>query len=72
MIHDNYKLINIDGLSNLTSVDESLNIINNYALTDLCGIKNILTINGVSGDISIAQNLYNPTVEDIIAGNCSQ
>ena len=64
-------LTNIDGLSNIISVSGDLIISGNYHLVDLCGIKTLLTINGVGGNTTINSNLYNPSVDDIIAGNCS-
>jgi len=68
----NYALTNIDGLSNIISIGGVLWVLQNENLSDLCGIKNVLTINGVADHIWIHENLYNPSVEDIIAGNCSQ
>jgi len=71
-ILDNRNLTNINALDNVKHVGGYLKIYNNHALYDLCGIKNLLTIGGVSDTVSIYQNLFNPTVEDIIAGNCSE
>ena len=70
-IISNSTLISLEGLSNLTSVGGSLSIETNNVLSDLCGIRNILT-NGSHGNVIIQYNLFNPTVIDIIAGNCSQ
>ena len=44
----------------------------NIILNDLCALQNLF-INGVydPDDVSIEYNLYNPTVQDIINGDCS-
>ena len=68
----NNHLTSLDGLNKVQSVGGFLTISSNYILTDLCGIKNVLTLGGVANGIRIDRNLYNPTEEDIIAGNCSQ
>jgi hypothetical protein len=47
-----------------------LYFIGNYNLSDFCGIKPLLNANGVVGQTNISDNLYNPTEEDIITGNC--
>jgi len=67
----NDNLISLDGLENLTSVGKYLKINRNWNLSDLCGTKNLLILNGVNEYISIEFNQYNPSVEDIIADNCS-
>ncbi len=71
-IIENKNLANIDGLSGRFYYGEMLIIASNPLLSDLCGIKNVISSNGVSGDIYIQHNAYKPTVEEIIAGNCSQ
>ncbi len=68
----NSSLINLDGLNNLESVGEHLIISDNQNLFDLCGIQNVLTLDGVGYGPYIMSNGYNPTTDDIIAGNCSQ
>jgi len=67
----NISLVNIDGLSDLETIGTFLSIRFNQSISNLCGIRNALT-NGVSGEIIIKDNLYNPTVAYIIAGSCSQ
>ena len=70
-IDNNDKLANLDGLSNLSAVDGKFTITNNDALLNFCGIKPLLTANGVA-EISIYDNYYNPSPDDIIAGNCGE
>ncbi len=80
----NNKLTNLDHLSSLREVGSIMSKSNCYytsvdafdgcgneMLSDFCGLRNLL-MEGTYGDIVIDKNLYNPTVEDIIDGNCSQ
>ncbi len=65
---ENQVLTNLDGFSNLLSVGGDIDIINNYSLTDLCGISTAVLNNA---DVNINGNQYNPTLEDFQNGNCS-
>jgi hypothetical protein len=45
----------------------------NSNLTDLCALQNLLVNgNGINFEIIIENNAYNPTIQNIIDGNCSQ
>jgi len=45
----------------------------NPGLTDLCGLQNLFANgNGLSVEVYIENNAFNPTPQDIIDGNCSQ
>lgn len=84
-IGDNPMLQNLDALSNLIELHGNMYTkvgiicgpscdalpVGNIALTDFCGIENLFT-NGTYGEVTIEGNAYNPTVRDIIDGNCSQ
>lgn len=80
-IEGNTLLESLDGLENLLSLDEGIHIGGtlpheaNPVLSDLCGISNLL-INGTinlsnANGFLITNNAYNPTMQDIIDGNCS-
>lgn len=43
----------------------------NESLTDLCGLRNLF-VNGTYDYVRIAGNAFNPTIQDIIDGNCSE
>ena len=58
-IDNNVVLANLDGLSNLTSIGVSLNILRNTALTNLSGLSNLTSI-GYGLTIS-----YNPSLESL-------
>lgn len=75
----NPSLTSLDGLENLSSVHDiyigesstGSIIPSQDFLTDFCALSN-LVINGSYMSLNIDNNAYNPTVEDIVNGNCSQ
>jgi hypothetical protein len=70
----NTALLNLNGLGSLISVGGNFLLTHNTALTNFCGIENIitnLTNNGIEFNYLVENNLYNPTIQDIIDGNCS-
>ena len=79
-IHGNLDLLTLNGLNNLTNVGEEIIIGTdsiflqlNEQLTDFCALQNLFT-NGTYNpeEVYIENNAYNPTIQDIIDGNCSQ
>jgi hypothetical protein len=60
-------LSGIDGIAEINS----LWINNNEMLTDFCAVEDLI-INGVVEDLIINNNVYNPTQQDFIDGNCSE
>lgn len=66
----NTGLTSLDALNNVTNSPANLVIENNSALGDFCGLHNLNT--DILEYVSIVGNQYNPTAQDIIAGNCSQ
>lgn len=71
-VMSNTSLTSLNGLSNLTSVNKTFNIWNNYMLSDYCSLAAIVQNNGISGTFSTIGNLFNPTEQNIIDGNCNQ
>ena len=70
----NESLISLNGLENLTSVDGEIKITDNPSLINYCGLESLinnLINNGIIFDYFVENNLYNPTIQDIIDGNCS-
>lgn len=66
-------LRNLDGFSSLTFVEGDLEILRHSSyLTDFCGIRNLLSNNGLMGSYIVENNDFNPTFQNIIEGNCSQ
>lgn len=70
-ITENLNLNSLEGLENLIQVNTQLNILENDNLEDHCSTQNLF-INGSYINVQIENNAYNPTIQDIINGNCSQ
>ena len=70
VITSNNDLISFTGFEKLVQAN-TLEIRFNSSLTDLCGLSNIID-NGFSGNYSVNNNAFNPTQNDIEAGNCAQ
>jgi hypothetical protein len=79
-IYDNVDLQNLNGLEQVNDV-EAIVIAGNELLANFCSLENLVVYgNGAEQEVIdgayrldiIPNNAYNPTVEDIIAGNCSQ
>ena len=69
-ISDNIQLETLDGLENITTITNGLNVVGNLSLTDFCALGN--SISGLSNDdVLILINSFNPTLQDLIDGNCS-
>lgn len=64
------RLTNLNSFSNLESVGQGLFVYENPELTNLCGLQRIFNIDGVTGGFVIEENAFNPSEEDIKAGNC--
>ena len=69
-IERNYSLKNLDGLVSLGTVGGIMEISDNLILRDFCGIRDFI-INGTLGSLEVSGNLYNPSKQNIIDGNCS-
>lgn len=74
------NLETLNGLDRLNSSDTiriglwtsgNSNGAGNNLLINYCSLQNLF-INGVYGEVMLENNAYNPSVQDIIDGNCSQ
>lgn len=65
------NLTNLDDLSNLNRTYGNVNVWYNSALTDLCGLQNIVQSDNIDGVYNVHDNAYNPTFQNINDGNCS-
>ena len=71
-IYSNESLTNLDGLSSLTKFDNgALDVFNNIKLSNFCSLTNFFKANNHT-HFSVYGNAYNPTIQDIIDGKCSQ
>lgn len=62
-------LQNLDGLQNLETIGGELRISDNVTLKDFCGLQTAIG-NGFDNSYVVLHNLYNPTKQDILNGNC--
>jgi len=72
LFETNGMLTNLDGLINLLEVPGDLEIKRNGNLNDFCGLEPLILANGLGGLYIVEQNGYNPTIQDILNGDCSQ
>ena len=67
----NPHLANLDGFSSLDQRElYRLRVRENVNLTDLCGITSLMSSLADDVIIEIMDNAFNPSAEDILAGNC--
>lgn len=64
-------LQNLDGLANLTTLEGYLHIGNNTVLNDFCGLSSLIDEDFSIESYLVEDNLYNPTIEDMLNNNCS-
>ena len=70
-ITDALAIESLNGLENISTITNSLNVVGNLALTDFCALQN--SASSLSeDDVLILNNSFNPTLQDIIDGNCSE
>jgi len=69
-INNNSRLLNLDGIMNLKYIQGDLDILNN-SIIDFCGLNTLIIENGLQGNYNVLRNSYNPTIQDILDGNCS-
>ena len=77
-LSSNNHLKRLNGLENLNELGSAhigVTIFGNAALNpnlrDFCALQNVFTNGSYGNSININYNYYNPTVQDIIDGNCS-
>jgi len=64
------RIVNLNGLENLTEINGSLQIYNNSWLYGWCALQNLFVADGLNGFKLFGNCSFNPTVQDIIDGNC--
>ncbi|ADR21936.1 hypothetical protein MATR_04300 [Marivirga tractuosa] len=71
LVLNNINLIDLTGLRNIVSTNR-LQFDSNDLLNDFCILSNFLEQNPDPELFGARQNDYNPTVEDILNGNCTE
>ena len=76
IISNNPMLSSIDGLQNLDPAAVgfiTIDINNNTSLNNFCALEGVFAASNESSIfLTITDNLYNPTFQNIVDGNCSQ
>lgn len=65
------SITDLNPLIELVEVTGSLTIRYNTSLVDFYGLQTLLIQDGIIGDLTVSDNAYNPTLQDILDGNCS-
>jgi hypothetical protein len=65
------RIKDLDALENIQFIGGKIQIIKNYRLTDLCGLRPYLSTGNFNNIYDIYDNLYNPTMQEIIDGDCN-
>jgi len=64
------NITSLSGFQNITSFEGNIRIGSNANLTNFCAISGI--VDDATTLVEFVDNAYNPTIQDIQAGNCSQ
>ncbi len=70
VISNNEELSTLNGLESLIEIAGFLSINENPQLSNFCALENLLNTDTPS-NFDIYQNLFNPTIQDILDGNCT-
>lgn len=68
-IERNNSCLNLNGLSNLTSIKERLVVNENLVLSSFCGLK-LQAIVNYNGNYLVSSNAYNPTLQNLKEEEC--
>ncbi|OEK01063.1 hypothetical protein BFP97_05875 [Roseivirga sp. 4D4] len=71
LVSENPIITNVDGFAALEEVIQSITIEINQSLSDFCGLTNAASAGGLSGEYKVSENGFNPSLQDILDGNCS-
>ncbi|MET0465038.1 MAG: astroprincin family protein [Chitinophagaceae bacterium] len=67
----NKVITNLNGLTNLTGNTNGININGNELLKNLCGLTKIANGGGTISNYTVINNGYNPTLQNLRTGNCT-
>jgi hypothetical protein len=71
-IGSNANLTNLNGLSGVSNVSSGFSVVYNESLTDFCAFQNSLSSDNPDLGFLVASNAFNPNLDDITSGNCSE
>lgn len=70
-ITNNPQLTTLDGLNNIISAGEEISINDNPKLRNFCALKTLFVLHNFAPYYGVSGNYFNPTQQNVIAGNCS-
>lgn len=70
IILNNIRLVNINGLEGISSSSD-IRIDSNDSLTDFCSLAAFIQNNKETVSFIARNNIYNPTIEDMVQNNCA-
>lgn len=71
-IEHNPHLLNLDGLGAVNEIRDGVKIHSNKILKDFCGLTNVFQNGETDVKLSTFANAFNPTKDQILAGDCSR
>ncbi len=72
IIYYSDALTSLEGLENIEYVGGTVEIKNNPQLIDFCALQPLVANDDIYGYYIVMNNLYNPSEQNMIEGNCSQ
>jgi hypothetical protein len=70
VLHNLHGLTTLEGLENVTTIDGYVSLSNNQNLRDLCALVPMAK-NGFNGTYKVNGNVFDPSLDDLLNGNCS-
>lgn len=72
VILENDQLTSLSGIENMGAITQQVFIAGNEVLTDLCALQVNIAMDLPEDGVNIINNQFNPTLQDIIDGDCSE
>lgn len=69
-LQQNPQIVDLNGLQNVESLTGNISIRDNSSLSNLCGLRAGLSY-AFSNNYDVTGNLFNPSLQDLIDGDCS-
>ena len=65
------ELTSLNGLEGLTNIGNDIKIQGNSSLDNFCSLTNLFLNYSFTGNYQVLGNSYNPSIQDIVDGNCN-
>ena len=70
-IRGNEFLESLNGLESISMIDKNIEIYGNSELSNFCSLASYFTKNSYKGNYIVENNFRNPSIQDLIDGNCN-